>query len=72
MPRNGGAGKPVIETPKWINRSGSNYLGVWIVAVWEESLWAHFNFAKQVNIANGIRKNDLNQLFEHRSENLQN
>jgi len=62
----------VIETPKWINRVGSNYLGVWIVAVWEESLWAHFNFAKQVNIGNGVRKNDLNSLFEHRTENLQN
>jgi len=60
----------VIETPKWINRVGSNYLGVWIVAVWEESLWAHFNFAKQVNLGNGVRKNDLNQLFEHRTENL--
>jgi hypothetical protein len=57
--RNGGAGKPIIETPKWIHKNSTHYLGVWIVALWEEALWAHFNFAKQVNIAPGVRKNDI-------------
>lgn len=70
--RNGGAGKPVIETPKWINKNATHFLGIWIIALWEEALWAHFNFAKQVNIAPGVRKNDIQQLFELRSESLQN
>ena len=72
MNRSVGAGKPTIETPKWISRNAIHYLGVWIVAIWEESLWAHFNYAKQVNFASGVRKNDIQQLFELRSENLQN
>lgn len=37
----------------------------------EETLWAHFNFSNGVNIATGVRKNELNNLFELRSENLQ-
>ena len=69
--RNGSGGKPVIETPKWINRNASHYLGIWIIAIWEEALWAHFNYEKQVNIGPGVRKNDIQQLFELRSEKLQ-
>jgi hypothetical protein len=46
------------------------FLGQWIVALLEETLWAHFNFAKQVNISSGVRKSDLNLLFELRQENL--
>ena len=44
--RNGSGSKPVIETPKWIKRNSSHYLGIWIIALWEEALWAHFNYAK--------------------------
>jgi hypothetical protein len=35
-------------------------------------LWAHFNFAKQVNLSTGVRINELSTLFELRKENLQN
>ena len=44
--RNGSGSKPVIETPYWIKKHSTHFLGVWIVALWEESLWAHFNYAK--------------------------
>ncbi len=60
MTRNGGGGKPIIQSPKWIDNKKVNYLGVWIVAILEETLWAHFNFARQVNISTGVRKNELN------------
>jgi len=39
--------------------------------IFEETLWAHFNYSNQVNIASAIRKNELNNLFELRSDNLQ-
>jgi len=70
--RYGSAGKPLIQSPRWIDSKKSNYLGVWIVAILEETLWAHFNFAKQVNISPGVRKTELNSLFEPRSEKLLN
>lgn len=40
------------------------------MAVIEESLWAHFNYSRQVNIHSSVRKQELNQLFELRSEDL--
>lgn len=43
--RSGSAGKPVIESPKWVDRSSQNYLAVWIAVILEETLWAHFNYS---------------------------
>jgi hypothetical protein len=63
--------KPLIQSPKWIDCKKQNYLGVWIVAILEESLWAHFNVAKGYNIPSNCNKNELNKLFEQRTEKLQ-
>ena len=63
--------KPLIQSPKWIDCKKQNYLGVWIVAILEETLWAHFNFAKNFNIPSNCNKNELNKLFEQRTEKLQ-
>lgn len=43
--RPGAAGKPLIESPRWLARDGAYYLGVWIAAILEETLWAHFNYS---------------------------
>ena len=64
--RHGGGGKPIIQTPKWFDCKKSHYLGQWITTILEETLWAHFNYARQINISAGVRKNDLNGLFELR------
>jgi hypothetical protein len=68
--RTGSAGKPVIESPKWIDRHQTCYITIWIASILEETLWAHYNFCNQINIASTVRKNDFNLLFELRSENL--
>ena len=64
-------GKAQIDTPSWIDKIESTYLTVWIAALLEENLWAHYNYANNVNIEKNVRKNELQNLFETRSETLQ-
>ena len=42
-----------------------------MAATLEETLWAHYNFANDLNIASNVRKNELQNLFEIRAESLQ-
>ena len=63
--------KPFIEAPQWIIKRSSHYLASWIGAIFEESLWAHFNYANDVNIGNGVDKTKLHKIFERRDQNLQ-
>ena len=63
-------GRAQIDSPKWLDKLEQTYLGVWVAAVLEENLWAHYNFANNVNIGQNVRKNELANLFEARSETL--
>lgn len=63
-------GRAQIDSPKWIEKPAENYLGVWIAATLEETLWAHYNFATNSNIASNVRKAELESIFENRSESL--
>ena len=65
------SGRVQIEQPVWLERIDNTYLSVWIAALLEENLWAHYNFANNVNIEKNVRKNELQNLFEARSETLQ-
>jgi len=65
------SGRAQIESPAWLERIESAYLTVWIAGLLEENLWAHYNFAHNVNIEKNVRKNDISNLFETRSETLQ-
>jgi hypothetical protein len=64
-------GRAQIDSPKWLDKLEQTYLGVWIAGVLEENLWAHYNFANNVNIGQNVRKNEIANLFETRSETLQ-
>ena len=44
---------------------------MWIAGLLEENLWAHYNYAHNLNIEKNVRKTDLQNLFETRSETLQ-
>lgn len=65
------SGRAQIDSPSWLDRTDSAYLTVWIAGLLEENLWAHFNFAHNINIEKNVRKNDIQNLFETRSETLQ-
>jgi len=64
------SGRAQIDSAQWLERIESAYLTVWIAGLLEENLWAHYNFAHNVNIEKNVRKNDIANLFEMRSENL--
>ena len=64
-------GRAQIDSPKWLDKLEQTYLGVWIAGLLEENLWAHYNFANNVNIGQNVRKNEIANLFEARSETLQ-
>lgn len=55
----------------WLDRIESAFLTVWIAGLLEENLWAHYNYAQGINIEKNVRKNDIANLFETRSETLQ-
>ena len=61
----------MIDQPNWLEKELDTYIAVWIVGLLEENLWAHYNFANNVNIEKNVRKNELHHLFEARSETLQ-
>ena len=64
-------GRAQIDSPKWLDKLEQTYLGVWIAGLLEENLWAHYNFANNVNIASSVRnKSEVSNLFETRSETL--
>ena len=65
------SGRAQIESPSWLDRIETTYLSVWIAGLLEENLWAHYNFANNVNIEKNVRKNELQNLFETRSDTLQ-
>ena len=64
-------GRAQIDSPKWLDKLEQTYLGVWIAGLLEENLWAHYNFANNVNYGQNVRKNEVANLFETRSETLQ-
>jgi len=57
--------------PSWVEDLPCAYLTVWIAGLLEENLWAHYNYCHNVNIEKNVRKNDIANLFETRSEALQ-
>lgn len=59
-----------IDSPAWSKKVECNYLGVWIMIVLEENLWAHYNFTNKVNIDRNVRQDILNNLFKERAESL--
>ena len=64
------SGRVMIDSPSWLDRVESAYLTVWIAGLLEENLWAHFNYAHNINIERNMRKNEIANLFEARSETL--
>ena len=60
-----------IDSPTWVDTLDQAYLTVWIAGLLEENLWAHYNYAHNCNIEKNVRKNDIANLFETRSETLQ-
>lgn len=65
------SGRAQIDQPQWLEEFSCAYLTVWIAGLLEENLWAHYNYAHNTNIEKNVRKNDLANLFETRSETLQ-
>ena len=65
------SGRAQIDQPSWLDEYSSAYLTVWIAGLLEENLWAQYNFAHNTNIEKNVRKNDIANLFETRSETLQ-
>ena len=65
------SGRAQIDQPSWLDEFSCAYLTVWIAGLLEENLWAHYNFVHHVNIEKNVRKNDIANLFETRSETLQ-
>ena len=66
------SGRAQIDSAEWLERTDSAELTVWIAGLLEENLWAHFNYAHSTNIEKNVRKNEVANLFETRSETLQN
>lgn len=65
------SGRAQIDMPSWVEDLSCAYLTVWIAGLLEENLWAHYNYQHNVNIEKNVRKNDISNLFETRSETLQ-
>lgn len=53
------SGRAQIDSPHWLERIDSAYLTVWIAGLLEENLWAHYNYALNINIEKNVRKTDL-------------
>lgn len=65
------SGRAQIDQPAWVERVDTAYLSLWIAALLEENLWAHFNFAHSTNMDKHLRKTELASLFETQAETLQ-
>ena len=63
-----------IEMPHWLGNKTTHYFAMWIAAMLEETLWAHFIYHSIVlgyrsQVQFNLRKHELTNLFESRTDN---
>ncbi len=54
--------------PPWFKPKTFHTFPTWVIVALEENLWAHYNFDLSLNMCQGIKQNDLAQLFRERAD----